>query len=503
MRGALVFAMFAAGCGSDDKYTVVTVDARPAVHGATKLAVTTTADMTTQTTSFDLGMHAFPVTFSVSGPGHSGSLQIQVDATGDNDLLVGRGGVQAMFSDATANVMLDSADFVVNTDFPDDEFLSNDFESNGFQLAATADNVWIATFRNSCGSPCNMFGRRFDDTGLPVTSGLAAGTNAFSISTSLTDGVSTPAAAASGMNAVALWDFDDTGAVQQGVACRAIDHNGNGSATELHIATDPSTDVVSATALGGGNFAVTWDAFITADTVVRAAVIKPDCSIASAPVTVSQTAGSLAHRQTVSANGNTLLYAWIVNGALHIRTANSTNGFAIPDTQLIPKGASDEVGYVRTAPLGAGWAVFVRWDQTAGTGPGRIELYTVSAAGAITSGPMLVTDKAGSDFDSAQSFGVAGRADGVVVVVWHACSANGDGDGCGVFGQVVSPTGALVGTPFNLATTTKADQRNPSVVALSDKFVAAWSDNSMTFPDIVGFGVRARILYIGPNGQQN
>jgi hypothetical protein len=502
MRWLLVLAMSAAACGSSEHFTVVTVNARPAVHGATKLEVTLQTDTNQQMDTFELGAHALPVTFSVSGPGHTGMLAVTIDAKDDNDVLVGRGTTQAMFSDDAANVMLDSADFVVNTDFPDDEFLSNDFEANGFQMAATADNVWIATFRNSCSSPCNMFGRRFDDSGNAVSSGLAAGTNAFAITTSLSDGTPTPAVAAAGMSYLAVWDFDDATAMTQGVACRAIDKDGNGSAQQLQVAGDTGTDVVSTTALSNGNYAVTWNAIIT-DGVVRAAIIRPDCTVANAATTVSQTPGSFAHRQTVSANGSLVMYAWIVNGALHVRIGNNANAFSTADTLLLSPAVNEEIGYVRLAPLGAGWAMFVRRDQTAGTGPGRIELYTVSGVGTVTSGPTLITDKAGSDFDSARSFGVAARGDGIILAVWHACGTNGDGDGCGVFGQVVSPTGMLVGTPFNLATTTKADQRDPSVTALSDKFVAGWADNSGTFPDVVGFAVRARILYIGPNGELN
>jgi hypothetical protein len=502
MRGALLLAMSAAACGTSEHFTVVTVDQRPAVHGATKLEVTLTTDSNTQMDVLDLGPHDLPVTFSVSGPGHTGMLGVSIDAKDTNDVLVGRGASQATFADAAMSVTLDSADFVVNTDYPDDEFMSNDFEANGFQLAATSDNVWISAFRNSCMSPCNMFARRFDDTGQPVTSGLAAGTNEFTVSTTLTDGTSTPAVAANGMSYVQVWDFDDSTGMNQGVACRAIDKDGNGSAQQLNIATDSGTDVVSVTPLSNGNFAVTWNALVT-DNVVRAAIIRADCTVANAATTVSQTPGSFAHRQTVSANGSSVLYAWIVNGALHVRVASNANAFSTVDTQLLAPGTSDEIGYVRLAPLGTGWAVFIRRDQTSGMGPGTIQLYTVSTAGTITSGPTMITDKAGSDFQSAQSFGVAARGDGIVLVVWHACGPNGDGDGCGVFGQVVSPSGGLVGMPFNLATTTKADQIDPSATALSDKFVVGWADNSGTFPDIVGFAVRARILYIGPNGTLN
>jgi hypothetical protein len=81
------------------------------------------------------------------------------------------------------------------------------------------------------------------------------------------------------------------------------------------------------------------------------------------------------------------------------------------------------------------------------------------------------------------------------MVVWSACGTNGDGSGCGVFGQLVSPSQTLTGGPISLATTTTGDQTNPSVAPITGGFVAGWADASAAEPDHAGSAARARIIY--------
>jgi hypothetical protein len=225
--------------------------------------------------------------------------------------------------------------------------------------------------------------------------------------------------------------------------------------------------------------------------------VKSDCSTVVAPVSVSTIAGSIdgARRAHVASNNGNVLYAWIVDSVdVHVRAANNIGGFAsAADSPLILHSATQQIDHVRVAPLAMGFAVVVRWSSTDGMGPGKIELYRVTSAGATIGGPTLITDKSASDFTSDKSFGVATRDDGALLVVWHQCDT-GAGS-CDVLGRLVRPTGVPVGDPFGLATTTMNDQTDPSVLALSDSFVAGWTDLSDTDPDKSGAAVRARILY--------
>jgi hypothetical protein len=65
-----------------------------------------------------------------------------------------------------------------------------------------------------------------------------------------------------------------------------------------------------------------------------------------------------------------------------------------------------------------------------------------------------------------------------------------------VYGRILRPSGAAVGDPYVIATSTGSDQVNPSIVALDNmSFVSAWNDSSGLDPDPAGSAVRARILY--------
>jgi len=490
---ALLLALLVTGC-TNDKYLVVTVDARPAVQGASSLLVTLSNGGTSRMDTLPLEGHAFPVTFSVSAPGRMGDLDIKVEAQSADMLDIGVGSGAAKIGDAEATVMLDTADFVVNTDYAMDQFLAQDYEANGLQLAATADGHWSAGFRDSCNAgACTIFGRSFDQNGVPANTAAAAGTNAFPFSSTPTTQASMPALAAAGSNVLAFWDYYDTTGATHGVACRALDPSGNLTAGQLSVATDEA-DVVTATQLSNGNVAVTWQVY-TPSSSVHSVIVKPDCTalgnVASVSTTVGTTTGP--HRSHVAANGPTVLYAWLQDGDVHVRTGNNTT-ITGNDTTLIPHSAMFEVEAVRVAPMGNGFALAARWANPAGTGAGKIELFQVSTTGTLVGTAQLVTDQSLSDFSSGeQSFGLGTNAQGLTLVAWHVCDANGST--CDVFGRVAHADGTMSGAAFMLPTTTDGDQKDPSVVGLPMGFAVAWDDSSHVTPDTQGSAVRARIFY--------
>jgi len=493
--------MLVAACSKGDHYLIVTVASRPSVRGATQLVVSESNAAASRTDTLALASHAFPVTFSIDAPGRTGELDLSIEAHDATDQVVGVGTAATTVDASTAEVMLESVDFVVNTEYAGDQYLSEDYEAMGLQLAVASDDSWTVGFRDGCPTGvCSMFGRRFDATGAPVSTVLAAGTNQFVVSTNSTTFASTPAVAASGTNALVFWDaYDMTGTVH-GVSCRAIDALGNGLPNDVTIASD-SPDVVSATRLSNDNIAVSWQIGAPPTQSIRTIVARPDCTtLTASPVTVSTVAGQNqgpGHSQ-IASNGASVLYAWVTDYDAHVRatTNAATFGMADPDTTVIAHTASLQVTAVRVAPLGAGFALAVRWAQTSGSGPGKIELYRLSATGAKQGTPTLVTDQSQSDFTSGnQTFGIASRADGALLVAWHQCDAMGTTGTCDVLGRVFRPTGAPVGDPFQLPTTTLLDQTGPSVAALSDAFVAAWTDASHTAPDADGTAVRARVIY--------
>ncbi|CAN5805402.1 hypothetical protein BH11MYX3_BH11MYX3_04040 [soil metagenome] len=487
-----------AACSDNEAYIIVTVNGRPAVHDATNLKVTLSNSGTMRTDELPLTAKMFPVTFSISAPGRSGELGIQVDAVDMNGLLVGRGEATSTVEMPTAIVTVETADFVINTDYAGDQFPSDDYEAHGFQVASGTDGTWTAAYRDRCTAPCNMFARRFDKVGRPVMAQLAAGTNGFPISTQLTGSLATPAIATAGTTTAEVWDFDDPASSTVGIACRSIDATGTGIPNQTTVATDASTDVVSIAPLSNGNFALAWSAFLTTG-AIRAAIVKPDCSVLSAATTVSTTAS--ARKVSVASTGQTqgtVMYAFVIDGGVRVRLANNTNTYASPaDIQFLPKTATEVVESVRVAPLGTGFAIVVRWALATGAmGPGRLELYRTTNTGAVLGSSILVSNKSGSDFGSSEAFGVATGSTGMLMIVWHSCLTNGDGSGCGVWGRAFRTDGTPLGPEFVIPTTTTGDQTNPSVAALpDDSFAVVWKDDSGTMPDIAGSAIRGRIIY--------
>lgn len=489
-------APLAVGC-TDDTFLVVTVDKRPAVHGATKLKVTLSNAGSMRTDDLDLNGYDFPVTFSLNAPGRGGELGISIDALDANNALVGRGAGQTTLTESSAKVTLDSADFVVNTDVANNQFLTSDFEAVGVQLASTTNGTWMTTWRDEC-TACDIYGRRFDPAGQAVVSTLAANTNAFKVTTTQTSSLAMPAVSSSGMNTLVFWDYRDTVGTGAGVACRVITDTGAGSPAQTSIALE-SADVVTAAPLRNGNFIVTWQVFASPMYVIHSQLVKPDCTTVSGtttPTTVSTTMISLGHtRANVASIGNVILYAWVADDSVY--AANATLGNTVSgERPLIAKANLFLVDFVRIVPWGTGFALGVRSSSDPGstTAPGKIEIYRLNEIGQLQGAPILITDKSRSDFASDTAFGLARGANDSLMVVWHVCET-GAGS-CEVYGRVLDANGTPTSEPFVVPTSTGSDQVYPSVAPLPDgAFVVAWNDSSGLDPDRSGSAVRARIIY--------
>ena len=485
------------GSGGED-YTVVTVSNRLAVHDTTTLRVTLANSGAMRSDDIPLGSATLPATFSLTAPGRTGDLVITIDALDAQGLLVGRGVTTTAVGSQTATVMLETADFVVNTEFADDQFPSTYSDTHGFQVGGTSDGSWAVTYRGTCPvTGCNIFARRFDSAGRPKTTQAAAGTAGFPVSTNLTSGITTSAIASAGTTTIVAWNYDQPSpGTSVGVACRSLDAMGRAMPDEFLVSADTTTDNVSIAPLANNNFVLSWVG--NSPRAVRGVVVRPDCMpVGAAPITISTTPNPVS--PAVAANGNTVMYGWMVDGNAYVRLASNTNTLqGAADVLFLPKTATDQIEFVRVAPLGQGFAVLVRWTLVGQfMGAGRIEMYRTNAAGAVLGPAVLISSRSGSDYGSSQAFGAATRMDGTMLVTWHACETTGDGQGCGVFARAFHSDGSPLGEEFTVPTTTVGDQSNPSVTALGDSFAVVWKDDSMQAPDVAGSAVRARIVYPG------
>lgn len=493
-----LLAIALVACGSDETFMIVTIDSVPAVHDVDKIQVDLDNDGQTRGDSFGTNNLSFPATFSISAPGRTGGLAITVSAFDEDGVLVGRGTTSTTIEQPTAAVTLDSADFVVNTDFAGDQFPSNDFESDGFQIGAAPDGTWTAVYRDSCPAPCNMFARRFDVTGKPAVSALAAGTNGFAVSTELTDGFfSTPTTASNGNATIVVWNFSEPPpGTTSGIACRALDSTGNAVADQVTISTETVFPfAVSATPLGASSFVLAWNSSET-DNITRSTIVNANCQPGGLATISTVVTDNGATRPSVVANGNKILYSWTNGTNARYRVTTDANTAVTADLALAVANANEEVRFTRAVKMGTGFGIFVRWISTANMGPSKIELYKINENGQVQPPPILITNKTGSDFDSARGFSATTRADdGTVLVAWHSCMDATDGSGCGVFGRTVGSNGQPIGEEFSLATTLEGSQSQPSVIGLPGAFAAVWKDESLQEPDVAGSAVRGRVLY--------
>jgi hypothetical protein len=509
LAGVAAAASSACGSTSHAGYVLITVDARPAVHDAASITVTLANAGTMRTDTLMLGGTPFPVTFSVSSPGRTGDLAIAIDALDASGLVIGHGSATTTVAAASAEVMLESTDFVVNTDYVGDQFPTDDFQAAaaGFQLAALPDGTWTTVFRDGCmQGVCNVFARRFDRAGKPVTTQAAAGTNAFVVTASATTDVTTPAIASSQDATIAVWNATDPAdANASAVACRTIDASGRLGATQVVVAAEAGF-TPSVAAIAGGNFAAIWRTEITTSTAlldtIHMTLVKPDCTPVGTVLRLDQgtRTADFVHRDSVASSAGQVLLAWITNGDLRT-TVMSSGGTQSPVTTLIPQTPTLEVEHARVAAVpGGGFVIAVSWTLKTGTGAGRIDLFRVDAQGALVGTPVTITDHSDGDPFNAEGFGLASRSDGTVMIAWHVC--NSSGDSCVLSGRMLKladPTATPWATPitdaFAIPTTAGGSDKRASVVGLPDAFAVVWSDSSMKPPDTSGQAVRARIIY--------
>lgn len=499
---AIAVVALAAAC-SDTPTMVVTVRARPAVTGATSLMVELKNGAGLAGDTFELRERAFPMTFSISSPGRNGELEIKVSARDKDNLLVGRGASVVDISSDTAEVLVDSADFVVNTNLADDQYLTNDFEAVGAQLGSGPAGEWTVSFREQCTvAACNIFARRFNVLGAPVASALAAGTNAFAVNTGRV-GVATSSAVARGVEkSLVFWETVDTNNATDGVACRALDALG-AATNERRLVTEPSTDVVVATPLFNGSFAVTWSGrtVVTDRSALRTLVVGDDCvprGTVQAVNTVVPPAG--ARQSAIAASQEGYVVVWHADGGVRARFFNLQGvATAVAETQLLTPEVGEQLSVVRVAAYEGGFALAVMRSAAASY---SLRLYRFTAS--PTQVPTLVGSVAivAERLDSAfTGFALASHARGPILVTWEGCGDAGDNEGCGVFGRLYGTDGVARAESFVIPTTTAKNQENPSVAALTvdnngvAMFVAAWNDGSNAAPDTSGSAVRARLLY--------
>jgi len=508
MRALAATLLGVAACADPVAGALVTVQARPAVGEVDSLEVTFSNDNATLSQTFTVDGRDFPLTFSVETPGRTGEIEMTARGLAEDGTLVAIGGGRAtLVADELidATMMLDPADFVVNTSVAGSQRLAWDAAQAGVQIAAGPDGTFTVGFTDDCGSlgRCDVWGRRYDVAAVPLPTEIEASDDQFHVNLTEVFG-NDPALAVNGDGTLlAVWStFDEILAV-------AITAQGGATAfSETLVSEGTSPDDASVAALPDGRFVVVWTETLPASTerAVRGRLLDASGQLAvnpetasTAPFTIDTTTGDAPDAPAVAITGDGLQMGFIWRDGSTVRVRFTTDmGLLQPISQI-------EIASVD--PFDDLWAprivatddrrYVVAWGHRT-FGGDRDDGVIVARRIAPPTGALVGTDSliARGLADSVTRFGLASDGTDAFIATWHGCGTDGDGDNCGVQARMFRDTGLPVGAPFVVNTTTRGDQLTPSVTWLGEEaFALTWTDESELEPDASESAIRARVVY--------
>jgi hypothetical protein len=510
-RATLIVAAAVAGsaCASPVTATVVTIEARPAVHGVETLDVTFSNASATLTESFDVGGRDFPLSFSVETPGRTGEVTMSVRALDEDGALAGLGEASAtIVPDGTAETThrLEPADYVVNTSVVGSQKLTWAFGAGGSQIAASPEGTFTVGFTDDCGSlsRCDLFGRRFDVAALPVETEIEASDQQFTMNVTDVFGNDPALAVGDDGTMIAVWTtFDEI------LAVGITPTGGTTSPTETTLSTGTSPGDPSITALDGGLFVVVWaetDLDPPNERHLYARLIHGDARPAINPESGSSaafridTSGVDPSSPSVASVGD-LAMGFLWHDGPDVRARFTTSGGLLGQQQVdvVNYNVFDDVWSPRI--VAAGSRYLGAWSHRT-FGGDRDDGVIVARTLAPPTGAQIGAESllARGMPDSVTRFSLAGQA-GTFQLSWEGCGTAGDGAGCGVWSRSFRATGVPVGDASLVNTTTAGDQSTPSLTSLGESsgaFAIAWTDGSGVEPDPSETGIRARVIYPEP-----
>ena len=180
-----------------------------------------------------------------------------------------------------------------------------------------------------------------------------------------------------------------------------------------------------------------------------------------------------------------------------IRGQVFTSTGAKSGTEFVINGATaGDQSSMRATLLGNG-NVMLAWQDSSLTGGdasgSAIKGQVISATGARIGSEFLVnTTTSGAQYSPA----ITTLADGNVMVTWEDGSGTGaDTSGSAIRGQVLTAAGVKTGGEFLVNTTTAGNQNAPRIATLSNgNAIIVWEDGSASGGDTSGRAIRAQIV---------
>lgn len=491
------------GCnGNGATVVLVSVDKHPGIPAVIALAATAQNGGQMESKTFDVRGRSFPLTFTVQPTGRTGILSLALEAldgTG-TERGVARGSVAIVPNQLShLDIGLQPTDFVVNTQFAGTQKLTFEQGRGGVQVGTAADGSFAITFVNDCGnnSQCNVFGRIFAPDGTPRVNGITKDAKQFTANLDTGNPLSVPAIAVGASGMFIVWQSP------QGISGVALDGGAAQKNTaDVSIAAVPGATNPDVAALAGGGFVVVWSQSNGTAQEIRARLLDADGQPVTNPNTgdntdfaVSTTGDASNPAVAATGDGEGFVATWEAGGEAYARFFDKTGAPTASQEGQITMTGSGGTAFGARIAASPGHNAVIAWGASVSGAASKTGYFVrtfAPPAGAPTGPPTRLTT-AIPDMVSAPD--VAVLADGTIGAVWTSCGKSGDGNGCGVFLQVLRATGLPIGAPITVDTTIQSDQKDPAIAAGKDSFVITWSDGSSQPPDTSGGAVRARIFY--------
>lgn len=482
VRWLLPWVVAVAACAEPVTAIEVHVAARPGASEVAALEVTVEngGQMTART--FEVGDQSFPLTFTITPTGRTGSVATTLralDAGGDLRGL-GRGQVIIAADEVvTLDVTLEPADFVVNAEVDGDQVLAYGQGKSGHQVAAGGDRVAVV-FVNDCPATdsCPVLVRVLDKDGLAVSGGDIA------VNIDSAKG-SVPAVAATDAGVLVTWQAEDQ-------TIRAVALSPDGAVTSAaetvfgtagQAATDPAVS-----ALESGEYVVVWSEEAAGGRILKGQFVDAAGAAAGSAFAISDEVPALASPTVSGAgDGRTFAAGWIADSQVWVRYYNA-EGNAAGAGIAVPGIAGATAQSVRSAMTPGGDMVVVFGATGGDAGAGKYALGRFSPPAAA---PVHGLIDLGPATSAATPPAVAIATTGDMAAVWQGT----DADGAGIWWQPLTADSGQVGQPQPVNTTVAGDQSGPAVAATPEGFAVAWTDDSQQAPDTSLRAVRGRALY--------
>lgn len=168
------------------------------------------------------------------------------------------------------------------------------------------------------------------------------------------------------------------------------------------------------------------------------------------------------------------------NGDIYMQRYGADGGPLGSETRVNTNTLNDQTQPVITTLSNGSFAI--AWASNHGPNSYDVQMRVYNSNGTPSTGEIRINS---TDSASQQTPAITALADGGFVITWQ--SELQDGGGFGIYGQRFASSGAIVGSEFQINTTTAWDQQFSSIASLSNGgFVVTWTSDGLDYRDIRG-----------------